>query len=224
MPFYSSPSVRTVWERANKGRARDGHLGTVMAEAVRDHDPDEDHETRPHDMYGNPLDDDGEPMIREDHADEAPAKRRSHKSADDDVDFSDTDPTGDFGDDSDDDGSDIGDAPSSGFTVDDDEDDSVVANKHAFGQAVTVDGHGHGGVPRAQVYDAQPPQPADAGTLTTPQSGALGSSVSANPGNVTVQSLDYRLGAAPTVTYPNAPLAQTAPHIAPNTPQGGRRD
>lgn len=91
------------------------------------------------------------------------------------------------------------------------------------GQSYLVDvhGHGHGGVPRAQLGNPQHPQPVDAGTLTTPRASALGSSIGSNPGTATLASLNYRDGASPVITFPSAGLAQPAPH--PARPTGGTR-
>jgi hypothetical protein len=163
MPLFSSPAARIAWDDANVNKGGGTPLHDI-ARANVGHDPDDDHETLPHDTAGRALDEDGEPI-----------------EPDDDV------------------------------------------EKHAVGRAAEVSGTGHGSVPRAQLYDPQHPQPVDAGMITTPRSGALASSISCNPANVTVEALDYRVGAAPTATFPQVPLAQPAPHPArPTAPTGGQ--
>lgn len=90
--------------------------------------------------------------------------------------------------------------------------------KHSLGGAVSVGGHGHGGLSRAQLHPQRRPQPVDAGTLTTAHGGNPAGSIAGNPGAVQPQVINYRAATGPTVTFP-----QPAQHTVPTTPQGGPR-
>lgn len=207
MPFYSSPAARNAWDaeavqKREKDRSRTAlHAMQDGGQSYLDHKDDPDREVRPHDRFGRELDEDGKPI-----------------KADKGDNFSDTGPTADLDDDSD-----VGDAPSSGFVTANDADGNAVrtTRKSAFGDAIDVHGHGHGGVPRAQLGNPQHPQPADPQMLATPRSGGLGGSVASNPGTATLASLNYRDGASPVITYPASGLARPAPH--PARPTGGTR-
>jgi hypothetical protein len=65
MPLFSSPAARIAWDDANVNKGGGTPLHDI-ARANVGHDPDDDHETLPHDTAGRALDEDGEPIEPDD--------------------------------------------------------------------------------------------------------------------------------------------------------------